>query len=293
MQLYYLSLLLAQIMVGIGIVGSKYLIYRVPLLFLLTLRFCLAAMLLFMLHQLTYRKKDLFYQLRQLTRQDKWFILAQAICAGALFNLLMLLGLHYTDASVAGIITSALPALVAVLSFIILKEKCSLRKAMVITLATLGLLTVSASQLHMPQGHYAMLGNFIVFLALLPEASYYILSQLCPNKLPIFFMSGLINAINAILLLPTLWFTPAGALQKLDLMDWMILILISASSALFYVFWYKGSAKIDGIMASLSTALMPIATVIIAWLTLGEVIHTTQIIGMGLVISSIFAYSFL
>jgi drug/metabolite transporter (DMT)-like permease len=70
----------------------------------------------------------------------------------------------------------------------------------------------------------------------------------------------------------------------------LVLILVGLSSALFYLFWNLGSAKIDGTSASLATALMPVCTVVIAALTLGESINVMQFIGMLLVISSILAY---
>lgn len=44
-------------------------------------------------------------------------------------------------------------------------------------------------------------------------------------------------------------------------------------------------------MASLSTAVMPLATVILAWLILGEHLTTGQTIGMGMVLLSIAAYA--
>ena len=44
-------------------------------------------------------------------------------------------------------------------------------------------------------------------------------------------------------------------------------------------------------MAALSTAIMPIATVTMAWLILGETIGWVQCMGVGLVIISILAYA--
>jgi drug/metabolite transporter (DMT)-like permease len=44
-------------------------------------------------------------------------------------------------------------------------------------------------------------------------------------------------------------------------------------------------------MASLSTAIMPVATVIIAWILLGEQLTLWQSIGMGMVIFSIAIYA--
>ena len=60
---------------------------------------------------------------------------------------------------------------------------------------------------------------------------------------------------------------------------------------LFYVFWYFGCQKVDGVMASLSTAVMPLATVIFAWMLIGEQLTPGQAIGMGMVIFSIAAYA--
>ena len=62
-------------------------------------------------------------------------------------------------------------------------------------------------------------------------------------------------------------------------------------SGLFYVFWFFGCQRVDGVMASLSTAVMPVATVILAWALLGEQLTTGQGIGMGLVILSIVIYA--
>jgi len=73
--------------------------------------------------------------------------------------------------------------------------------------------------------------------------------------------------------------------------DWIILIILGLSSGLFYVFWYYGYKHVDGVMASLSTAIMPVATVIIAWLLLGEQLTLWQSVGMGMVIFSIAIYA--
>ncbi|HAT6335778.1 TPA: EamA family transporter, partial [Legionella pneumophila] len=52
-----------------------------------------------------------------------------------------------------------------------------------------------------------------------------------------------------------------------------------------------GCQTVDGVMASLSTAVMPLATVTIAWIFLGEQLTIGQIIGMGMVILSITVYA--
>lgn len=278
-------------MVGVNIVFSKYVLSSIPILFILALRFTLASIILLPLHWLTPAKKlPVYSYFAKLKRRDWFFIFAQALSAGVLFNFLILWGLHYTDANVAGIITSALPAIIAMMSWIILGEKISSKKAISVGFATLGLVVIACDKLSGIKVTHSFLGDALVLVSLLPEATYYILSKMHSNSLPVFLISSLLNGINAILLLACLGFTAWNGF-RIHALDWLILIILGLSSGLFYVFWYFGCQKVDGVMASLSTAVMPLATVLIAWLFLGEQLTFGQAIGMSMVILSIAAYA--
>lgn len=284
-------LILAQTMVGVNIVASKLLLSSIPILIILQIRFALATIILLPLHWLTPDKnQSVKSHFSKLASKDWYFLLAQALTAGVLFNCLMLIGLHYTDANVAGIITSALPAIIAIMSWIILKEKISAKKSICILFATIGLLVIAVDKLHGISSGHSFFGDAIVLLSLVPEAIYYILFKLHSNKLPIFLTSSLLNGINALLLLPVLFLT-AWQPASIHASDWFILCVLGLASGLFYVFWFFGCRQVDGVMASLTTAVMPVATVIIAWLVLGEQLTLPQTAGMGLVLLSIIAYA--
>lgn len=284
-------LVLAQIMVAINIVVSKLLLSSIPIFLLMLIRFSLAALVLLPLHWSTSaRKVSIRQHLITLKQRDWGFIFAQALCAGLLFNCLMLVGLSRTDANVAGIITSALPAIIALMSWLVLDEKISAQKAFCVLFASIGLFIIAYDKLNGVSDSHSFLGDFIVLLSLVPEAIYYILSKIYPNRLPIFLIASLLNAINAILLLPVLGLTDFSALH-IHLIDWVILFIIGLSSAFFYVFWFMGAQKVDGMMASLSTASMPVATVIFAWIILGEQLTLIEFSGMALVILSIVLYA--
>jgi drug/metabolite transporter (DMT)-like permease len=288
----YSLLILAQVMVGINIVSSKYLIAYMPVLFIMTMRFILSGIMLYGIHWIIDpHRNNIRQHLANISKRDWIFIIGQALTAGVLFNFLMILGLNYTTANDAGIITSTLPAFIALMSWIFLKEKFTYKTSLCIGLATLGLVIISLNNVAGTTSHHSHLGNFLVLLSMLPEASYYILSKMCPNRLPVFLVSALLNAINAIVALPLLLLHANWHSIQLTGFDFSILLLISLSSALFFIFWYLASTKVNGIMASLSTAVMPIATVIIACLALNERIFPTQIAGMCLVISSILVYA--
>jgi drug/metabolite transporter (DMT)-like permease len=288
----YLFLILAPVTVGINIVGTKYLIASFPIFFILAVRFLLASALLLPLHWATKhgRSCSMYRHLNQLTKKDWLFLLGQALSAGILFNLPMIFGLKYTNANTAGIITSGLPAIIAIMSWIVLKEAFTPKKAACVGFATMGLVIISCGHAD-TNFESSFLGNSLVFLALLPEASYYVLTKLHSCHLPIFLTSAILNGINAVILLPIVFYYVDAHGSQLFSYNGFILLVVGISTGLFYIFWYLGSKAVDAVMGALSTAIMPIATVTIAWLTLGETIGVTQWLGMGFVVFSIVAYA--
>lgn len=288
----YLLLFLAQVMVSTNIVGSKFLVESMPLLFLLALRFSIAAIMLLPLHWVLDKNKNSLPTIfSKLNKRDWGIITLQAVFAGVCFNLLMVFGLRYTDANLAGIIASALPAIIAIFAWLILKESFTRKKSLCIGLATLGLLAISINNFTATEFEHSYIGDLLVFVALLPEAAYYVLTKLKYNRLPIYLMSSLMNGINAIILLPLMFLFIDFSLFSVSMTQWFILILIGLAAGLFYVFWFLGSANVDSTMGALSTAAMPLITVVIAWLTLGETITLMQLLGMFLVIGSIVVYA--
>jgi len=284
-------LITAQIMVGINIVFAKLLIASVSLPLLLGTRFMLASLMLFPMHWLTKdRKISLQQHFSKLNTKDYIYLIAQALCAGSLFNFFMFFGLQFTDANLAGIITSALPAIIALMAWIILGEKFSAKKLVCVLFATLGLAIIAGDKIQGPGMIHSFFGDFVIFVALFPEALYYILCKLRPNKLPVFLASSLINAINSLVFLGVLLLVPFHA-SGIPVHTWIILILSALSTGLFYVFWFYGSQHVDSMMASLSTAIMPVVTVLFAWLILNEDLSIIECAGMMLVIFSIVTYA--
>lgn len=286
-----LYLVLAQVMVALNIVLSKTLLISIPIMVMMNIRFAIAALVLFPLHFCSpHRHKPWMHYFTELERRDWLFLFAQALCAGVLFNCLMLKGLSATDANVAGIITSALPAMIALFSWLCLKETISFKKCLCILLATAGLLVIAWDKFATIGEGHSFLGDAIVLLSLVPEAGYYILTKMHISKLPIFLTSSLLNGINALLLLPISIAQHWNPLT-MSTSQWSILIFLGISAGLFYVFWLFGSLQVDGMMASLSTAIMPIATVLIAWILLNEALNLHQTLGLSLVLLSIITYS--
>lgn len=278
---------MAQICVAISIVAVKHLIDTIPALILLTIRFSLATLILLPLHYLIPAKNNsIIASIARMNGKDWFYLIAQALSAGIFFNALMISGLQFTDANIAGIITSALPAIIAIMAWLMLKERLYAKTIICILFATIGLIIIAFDKVQGVSLDNSVLGNLLVFGSLFPEAAYYIFTKLHPNRLPIVLASIMINAINALILL-IIFAIVHPNMQHISLENWFILIFLGLTAGLFYVFWFLGCRHVEGVKASLATAVMPVATVIFSWGLLGEELSLIQLIGMGLVVFSI------
>jgi drug/metabolite transporter (DMT)-like permease len=280
-----LYLLLAQLMVAINVVGSKFLAARISLLSVLFVRFGIGTLFLIAVHLIKPQKSA---PLKSLTKKEWILIAAQSITAGCLFNALMLLGLSYTSASVAGMIISVLPAFIAVCAVLILKEHLSISNALCIVLAVLGLFIINAHSLTVG-AHHRILGDAIILLSLLPEGAYYLLSRYYHNRLSLIVLSILMNGINVLLLLPVVIFYGIKNVLGIDLQSLEILIITGIASGFFYIFWYVGSQEIQASRAGLFTAISPVFILLIAHEFLSESVGVSQLTGMAFIILSILA----
>jgi len=277
-------LLLAQLMVASCIVGGKHLLTFMPPAIILLIRFSVASIILFPVFLAT--EKGALAQLWKVSRTDWLYIATQAILAGFLVNILLLFGLHHTTASVAGIIWSALPAVVVVVSVFFLKEKIDLYTSLCVVFAIAGLLVVKMHSFHLG-GTSHFYGDLLVFLSLFSEAAYYVMSKYRENKLPVFLVSCLMNVINVPLLLVYVFLFHQDFSLHSIVAHAETLMVVSLGSALFYVFWFLGCDAVSASLSGLIAAFMPVAVVVLACIFLGETISVFQLAGMLLVMGSI------
>jgi drug/metabolite transporter (DMT)-like permease len=281
-------LFLAQACVGINIVLSKGLINHINPIIMLTIRFSFASMAMLILLLLS--KENNKYHLK-FTRKEWLVLLVKGLGAGIFFNLIMLCGLYFTNANSAGLITSLLPAIVITISILCFKQKLSRRIVIALAISLAGLILINLGTVDSTNTKNALIGNLLVLAALVPDGFYYTLSKYYPLKINPIYKVLLLNLINLPFLYLIVFFMPATYWSILNLHDWLMMLIIGLTSSLFFVFWQKGVKNIDAAYSALSTAFMPLATVILAWIILGETLTVTKLIGMLLVILSIISYA--
>src|SRR5690348_12076825 len=130
----YMNLAFAQTVIGVNAVIGKYLADEVPLFIFIFSRFFICSAILLIAFKLS--KESVLTPAyahgpdNKLTTKEWMWLTAQALTGGLLFNLLFFGGLSFTTASSAGIISSALPAMIAICAWIFLRESLSSRKIM-------------------------------------------------------------------------------------------------------------------------------------------------------------------
>lgn len=296
--LAYLELAFAQFCIGANIVLGKILIDNFPIYSLLFIRFVIGFVLtglyiIFTQYQQT--KED--YQ--KLNFKDWIIVFLQALCGGFLFNVLVLYGLQYTTATVTGIINSAIPAVVALFSFFLLRERLNFSKMIAILLCVIGISVLSFGKSEgfaESQTRNDLFGISLILLSILPEAMFTIFAKLLKKTISPMATTLLINLFNALLFLPFMlgedWSGMIGDASVFDFMHsstgFQLLTYGLSGGILFFFFWYRGLKHVSANTAALFMGVFPISTTLLAFLFLQETLNLWDSIGIVCVMVSIF-----
>ena len=140
----YACLAVSMSLVGSYVALSKTLVLALPVFLLAWLRFGIGG--LAMLHWL---KKPADEPL--LSPRTRGLLFLESFLGNFLFSICMLFGVSLTSALAAGVIMAAIPAAVAVLSWLFLRERIGLRVWCAVVCSVTGIALVSLSKQELPQ----------------------------------------------------------------------------------------------------------------------------------------------
>jgi drug/metabolite transporter (DMT)-like permease len=284
-QTAYLQLALAMTLVGANIGISRALLDHLPTFTLGALRFLIACLVLFPL--VAWRGE---LRLPGMRGRDYLMLFLQGLFGVFLFNLFSLSGIQYTTAASAGIITSTLPATIALLALVILRERLAPARWVGVALAVIGVgvINLQGAQGN-AEGSNPLLGNTLIFGAVLSEAIFAILARALSGKVLPFMMAAAMNLIGLLL------FTPV-ALTEVGSIDWagipsgiwvLLLIYALTASVISFALWFSGAAAVPANRAGLFTGFLPVSAVLVGALFLGEQLTLAHAIGMACVLVGI------
>jgi len=279
--LSYLCLAAAMALVGIYVGLSKRLVTVFPVFLLAWLRFGIAAAAMAGWMRRPAHEAPL-------GAHDRRLLFLESFLGNFLFSICMLFGIAASSALAAGVIMAAIPAVVALLSRIFLKERIAGRVAAGIACAVGGIALVSAVK-HEGSGGGSLAGNLLLLGAVVCEASYVVIGKRLTASLTPKRISALVNLWGLVLV------TPLGAWQALrydfaavPTASWALLLFyaIAASMATVWL-WMTGLRHVPASSAGVFTVMLPVSAAAVGVLLLGERFNAVQAGAYGLALAGV------
>jgi drug/metabolite transporter (DMT)-like permease len=272
---------LSMLLVGSSVPVGKLIVEALPVGLASALRFAMAAACLLPLWQ--WREPGW----PRLSRGDGLRLLLVAFCGSFLFSLFLLYGLRQTSGVSAGIVTGLLPAVVAVLAVLLLRERPQRRTWLGAGLAAAGAILLNLAAADGRGSGDTVIGLALILLAVVNEALYAVIGKSYAGRLSPLFIAASLSTLSALM------FLPLGLVEAQDFdlgritpLLWAALAWHGVAVTVFgFLFWYAGLRGMDAASAGVFTAFLPLAAVLLSLLLLGEGLGAAQAGGILLVLS--------
>ncbi|WP_028208415.1 DMT family transporter [Paraburkholderia nodosa] len=266
MNRYSLFLIASMLLVGSNVGIGKSIVAFIPVPLFALLRFVIA---LAVLGPLLRRSK------MQQVKRGEWInLFLQALFGTFGFTLLMLGGVHRTSAVAAGVITSTIPAVVALFSWLFLRERPDARALASIVLAIAGIAVINLAHVggSGDSGASSLIGNLMVLGAVCCESLYVILSRRLTQTLAPLDICAYTHLFGLLLMLPV---GLPGALSfdfaSVPAGIWWLALWYGLSASVFsFCLWMMGIRHVPGSIAGVFTAVLPVAAAVYGIAFLGE-----------------------
>lgn len=224
-----------------------------------------------------------------LTSRTRWLLFLESFFGNFLFTLCMIAGMRLTTAVAASVIMASIPAVVAVLGWLILRERMSLRILLSVLCAVGGVALLALGRDASPGGSTAQssswLGYALLFAAVVCEASYSIIGKLLTVSLSPKRITALINlwglALSTPLGLYAAWQFDFAAVSA---GIWTLLLFYALAACVGTVWlWMTGLKTIPASQAGVFTVMLPVGTAATGVIALGETLNAMQ--GLALAIA--------
>ncbi|QBD75391.1 DMT family transporter [Ktedonosporobacter rubrisoli] len=276
----YAAMAMAMVLAGSTIVTSKIITNHVPVFLNSELRFGMATLLYLPLILLYERKRQ------KLNGRDLLLLFLQTLGGVFIFSVFSLYGLRLTSAAEGGIITSTTPIVVALLALLFLGEKLNRARAGAIGIAFLGLVVINTNGAASGQGSNALLGNLLLFGAVLGESMFTIVGK--ASRISPLLTSALVAIFGCILFLPFALIEGTHfSLAQISVQDWLIIGYNALSTPIAYILWFYGIRHVPGSTAAIFTAFIPLSAVPLAALLLHEPVTWQHWLGFAFILAGI------
>lgn len=269
--LSFLCLAGSMALVGSYVGLSKILVLVFPIFLLAFLRFGIAAVAM---AGWVKRGTDE----ARLNAHDRKLLFLESFFGNFLFSICMLFGVSMSSALAAGVIMAGIPAAVALLSRVFLRERIPVRTMLGIGCAVGGIALVSFTKNTESAAHSSLLGNLLLVAAVLCEASYVVIGKKLAANVSPKRISALINLWGLALVTPFgLWQALSFDFGAVAVSSWWLLAFYAIAASVVTVWlWMTGLKHVPASKAGIFTVLLPVSAAAVGVLFLGERFSAAQ-----------------
>lgn len=289
----YASLALSMSLVGSYVALSKPLVLVFPVFLLAWMRFGIGAIAM----GRWFRKPA---DEPTLSIATKRLLFLESFLGNFLFSICMLYGVSMTTAVAAGVVMSSIPAVVAFLSWVFLRERIGWRSMAGIVCAAIGigLFSMQKAAPEISNGtsepgplgmSHLLLGNLLVFAAVVCEASYVVIGKRLTDGLGPKRISAIINLWGFVLVAPMgFWATLHFDFGAVTAPVWALLIFYGLAASVWTVWlWMTGLRTVPASQAGVFTVMLPISAAAIGVLFMGERLSGLQVIAFAIALGGL------
>ncbi len=222
------------------------------------------------------------------TKSDLKYILLLAIFEPCLYFIFEAKALLYTSASQAGMITSLMPLITAIAAGYFLKEIISRQLIFGSLIAMIGAVWLSVQATTTVNAPDPMLGNFLELCAMACGAGYTIVTRYLIDKYSALFITAIQAFIGAIFFFPFFIYELAfdEMVFSFEAIAWTIYLGVVVTLGGYGLYNFS-LTKIEASKAAMFINLIPVFTLILAFLILNEKLSTQELIASATILTGV------
>jgi drug/metabolite transporter (DMT)-like permease len=280
----YLEALFSVIVWGASFIATKIAVGQVSPIAVVWIRFAIGIPILFlavfMRRQFDFPKKD------------EWLYFSLLGFIGIAFHQwLQSNGLITAQATTTAWIITATPAFIAVLGWLVLKEKLTLIQSLGIAIATVGVLVVvsNGNFASLTIGNFGTIGDLLILISALNWAVFSTLSRRGLKERPSTMLTLWVMTLGW--LFTSAAFFAGGNYAEIPALDargwWSLIYLGVFTTGLAYIAWFDALAQLPAAQTGAFLFIEPLSSMAVAAVVLNEAVTVATILGGAVIILGI------
>lgn len=275
-------LALSMALVGGYVALSRPLVAAFPIFLLAWLRFAIGAVA--MLHWLPRPPGE-----APVARSTRRLLFLESFLGNFLFSLCMLYGVSMTSAVAAGVVMAAIPATVAILSWLFLRERVAARVWFAVACSAAGIALLALGRRDGTAAGAPGIGTLLLVGAVVCEASYAVIGKRLTGVMGPRRITAIVNLWGLALM------TPFGISEAMtfdfaavDAGTWLLLLFYGLAASVWSVWlWMTGLRRLPASLGGVFTVMLPVSAAAVGVAALGENFGALQAAAFVLALGSV------